>query len=88
MPAPERIAQADQFHGLCVQMLDTYVEAVEDDMNRYADKNPGAPMDTTKAHNDITLMLARDLGPGVLAGIMAEALLREIGRKLKGKGRK
>lgn len=84
MPTPELTAGADQFHSLCKQVLDKYVESIETDMNAYVVKN-GKPMDITFAHNDLTRILNREIKPGVLAGLVAEAILRTIQKKVKGR---
>lgn len=83
-PTPELTAGADQFHQLCKDVLDKYVESIEDDMNAYAVKN-GKPMDLTFAHNDLTRILTREIKPGVLAGLVSEAILRTIQKKARGK---
>lgn len=87
MPTPEHTAKADQFHQMCKQLFEHYVGAIEHDMNVHAEKT-GKPMDFTYAHNDVTRVLARaqELTPGVLAGIVAAAILREIEKKGRGRG--
>lgn len=87
MPTPEHTAKADQFHSMCNQVFDHYVQAIEHDMNQHAQKT-GKPMDFTYAHNDVTRVLARaeELTPAILAGIMAAVILREIERKGHGRG--
>lgn len=87
MPTPEHTAKADQFHGMCDQLLDHYVAAIGFDMDKYVHKH-GQPMDMTYAHNDISRVLAREkqLTPGVLAGMVAAAILKEIEKKRRGKG--
>ena len=84
MPTPEHTAKADQFHTMCEQMLDHYVGAISNDMDNYARRNC-RQMDATYAHNDITRMLLRrqQIAPGVLAGLVAAAILKEAARRGK-----
>lgn len=86
MPTPEHTAKADQFHQMCEQLLEHYVSAIGYDMDNYVRKH-GKPMDMTFAHNDITRMLAREpqLTPGVLAGMVAASVIKEIEKKRRGK---
>jgi hypothetical protein len=82
-------AKIDQFHGSCVEILDRYVAGFETDMNRHAVKH--GPMDETRAHNDLTRIYARQVASGELpvnmvCGLLAEAVLRGIAAKKKGKG--
>jgi hypothetical protein len=83
MPTPEHTAKADQFHTMCLEVLDSYVTAIEKDMNNHAQRT-GKPMDMTYAHNDVCRILFREIKPGVLAGMAAAAILREIERKGRG----
>lgn len=87
MPTPDHTASADQFHTMCIEVFDYYMGAIETDMNNYV-KEHRRSMDVTFAHNDVTRLLVREetLTPGILAGIMAAVILREIGRKGKGRG--
>lgn len=86
MPTPEHTAKADRFHAMCEELLDHYVGAIGHDMNVYAEKT-GKAMDMTFAHNDVSRVLARakELTPGVLAGMVAAAILRDIEKTRKGK---
>lgn len=85
MPTPEHTAKADQFHQMCNQVFEHYVSAIHHDMNQHAEKT-GKPMDMTFAHNDVTRILFREIKPGVLAGIAAAAILKEIEKKGRGRG--
>lgn len=87
MPSPEHTANADKFHAMCLQVFEHYRGAIEHDMNVYAEKT-GKAMDMTFAHNDVTRVLAREdtLTEGVLAGVMAAVILKEIERKGRGRG--
>ena len=82
-PTPDHTAKADQFHTMCKQVFDHYVSAIETDMNRHVETT-GKPMDMTYAHNDVTRILFREIKPGVLAGMVAAAVLSEIERKGRG----
>lgn len=91
LPAlPASIQQkADQFHAACEEILDRYLRGFELDMNRHAVKH-GA-MDPTRAHNDITRILTRQMNSGELpanmvTGLLAEAIIRGIAKKREGKG--
>lgn len=87
MPTPEHTAKADQFHAACIKIFEHYIGAIEYDMNEHV-KKTGKPMDMTYAHNDVTRVLARadGMSAGMLAGIAAAAILREIERKAHGRG--
>lgn len=86
MPSPEHTAKADGFHAMCEELLEHYVSAIGHDMDNYVRKY-GKSMDMTFAHNDVTRVLVREptLTPGVLAGIAAAAILKEIEKKRRGK---
>ena len=86
MPTPEHTAKADRFHAMCEELLEHYVSAIGADMDNYVRKH-GKSMDMTFAHNDITRLLRREqsINPGVLAGMVAAAILKEIGKKRKGR---
>lgn len=88
MPTPQHTAKADKFHAMCLQIFEHYVGAIEHDMNVHVQKT-GKPMDFTFAHNDVSRVLAREetLTQGVLAGIMAAVILKEIEKKGRGRGR-
>lgn len=81
---PKLISEADRFHASCAEILDRYVSGIELDANRHAVKH--GPLDETKAHHDVTKILLKDIPPGMLAGMLAEAILRGIARKRKGRG--
>lgn len=72
---------------MCDQLLDHYVDAISNDMDNFVHKHHKS-MDMTYAHNDISRVLAREeqLTAGVLAGMVAAAILKEIAKKRKGKG--
>lgn len=80
---PEQQHGIDQFHGFCIQILDRYLHGFEMDMNRHAVKH--GPMDPTRAHSDLTRILSRDVPHNMLGGLLAEAILRGISTKRKGK---
>lgn len=86
MPTPEHTAKADQFHEMCNRLFEHYVSAIGTDMDNHTRKT-GKPMDLTYAHNDVTRLLHREqqLTPGVLAGMVAAAILKEIGKQKRGK---
>lgn len=81
-PTADHTAKADQFHTMCSELFDHYVSAIGHDMAEYARKH-GKPMDITFAHNDVTRMLLREqaIGPGVMSGLVAAAILKEATRK-------
>lgn len=87
MPTPDHTAKADRFHAMCNDLCEHYVGAIGHDMNAYVEKY-GKAMDTTFAHNDITRMLVRspELTHGVLAGMVASFVLKDIEKKRRGKG--
>lgn len=80
MPDPAHGAKADQFHAACVQMVDEYIERIENDLNRLAKKTK-KDVDYTYAHNDLTRHLVRQIPPNMMAGLLVECLLRLIKRK-------
>lgn len=82
MPTPEHTAKADQFHMMCNQLLEHYISAIGTDMDNYR-REHGKSMDATFAHNDITRVLLRsqDLTAGVLAGMVASAILKANEKK-------
>lgn len=84
MPTPDRTAQSDQFYAMCQQIVEHYESAIEHDLNVYVEKHK-KPMDMTFAHHDLTRILFKDIEPANLAGMVAYAVLREIGRKTGGR---
>ncbi|HEX2616355.1 MAG TPA: hypothetical protein VHL57_02370 [Flavobacteriales bacterium] len=76
--------QVDEFHGKCAEILDRYVHGIEMDMNRHAVKH--GPMEEARAVHDMTKMLIRDVPHNMLAGLLALAILRLIGKKARGQG--
>ncbi len=85
---PGRQQQVDQFHANCVQVFDRYLHGVEMDMNRHAVKH--GPMDAGRAHTDLTRILAKQIKSGeipanMVAGLLAEAVLRGVASKGKGR---
>jgi len=74
--SPKRHAELDQFHSSCVEVLDKYVESLRADHQRYRNANDGRDMDPAYAHNDFTRILMQQIPPGMLAGLLAEAILR------------
>lgn len=84
MPTPDHTANADQLHAIAKEVLDKYCSSIENDMNRYAEQT-GKSMDMTFAHHDLTRILRRDVGAGMLAALAAEGILRLIERKVKKK---
>ncbi len=78
-----------QYRLACAEILDRYLHGFEMDANRHAVKH--GPMDEDRMHNDLTRILTMQMNQGdlpanMLAGLLAEAIIRGIAKKREGKG--
>lgn len=83
-PPPELTVRIEQLYATCTELLNHYVHGFEIDMNRHAVKH--GEMDEATAHWHLTMILAKDVPPSMLAGIAAAAIVRGIAGKRKGRG--